>query len=81
MKEKNKIMNKNKVVIWGTGRRSKDMMINGVFEACDILCFVDNYRNTDDFMGYTVIAPEKLCEKKYDWLIIPLFKPSEEHPN
>lgn len=67
----------NRVVIWGTGKRSMEMMINDVFATCDIICFVDNFAKSDEFMCHPVIRPEKLSAKDYDWLIIPLSNPGE----
>jgi len=65
-------MYKCKLLLWGTGDRTKKLLEKGVFEQCHILGLVDNNRKTECFMGYKVYVPDmvkELCEQ-VDYLVI-----------
>lgn len=64
-----------KIIIWGTGFRSKEFMNQNIFADSEIICFVDSYKKNDMFFGYHVILPSEVNGYEYDYVIIPLVSP------
>lgn len=63
---------KNRILIWGTGKRVKNYMKKAYFGRCSIEGFVDTYKSDSLFMGCPVYEPTEIPDimEKIDYLII-----------
>ena len=65
-----------KIYIWGTGQQAKTQMEKDIYQNCDILAFVDNYKKEESFYGYPVIFADEIEKQEYDYIIISLEEPN-----
>ena len=69
-------MDLNKIYVWGTGVKAKDLMRENVLCESKILGFIDNNKNQDTFYGYKVLLPEEI-EEEYDYIVVSNEEPAE----
>ena len=65
-----------KVYIWGTGYQANRQVKEGIYKECDIIGFIDSYKDKETFFDYPVFLPEQI-EDDYDYIIISLENPVE----
>lgn len=70
---------KKRLVLWGVGDRADVYMRFNYFEKCEIVAFIDTYKNGYKFYGIEVFAPESLKSliNNIDYVVISTFHYSE----
>lgn len=63
---------KNRIVIWGTGDRTKKLMEWHCFDNCEIVGMIDSNSDVNQYMEYKVYHPEQIMEiiSKVDYIVI-----------
>lgn len=61
-------MIKNKMVIWGTGKRGKEFFMQCKRDS--VLCFVDSRPMNDELFGKPIIMPCDLCNIEYGVIVV-----------
>lgn len=62
-----------KLIIWGAGKRTNDLLRDGFFSNHTIVNIVDSYKSGVIF-DYEIIKPEGIGKKYYDYLVIMVEK-------